>query len=137
MYQPMSVIVTAFKESDVKNSLKGFGVLVPRMEKKNGFFTLGMCIFLVICLRCIIFFPSNIIHSEYDIKQRLLNSEALFSALVVLVAHYKIIAQRFFIACIGTMFSSSMFPDRAPPGQVVFTTFVGGSRNRALASAPL
>lgn len=76
VYQPMSVIVTAFKESDVKNSLKGFGVLVPRMEKKNGFFTLG------------------------------------------------------------TMFSSSMFPDRAPPGQVVFTTFVGGSRNRALASAP-
>ncbi|KAG0606106.1 hypothetical protein M758_9G114400 [Ceratodon purpureus] len=76
VYQPMSVVITAFKESDVKNALKGFGVLVPRKEQKNGFFTLG------------------------------------------------------------TLFSSSMFPDRAPPGQVVFTTFVGGSRSRALASAP-
>jgi oxygen-dependent protoporphyrinogen oxidase len=76
VYQPMSVVVTAFKETDVKNALKGFGVLVPRKEQKNGFFTLG------------------------------------------------------------TLFSSSMFPDRAPPGQVVFTTFVGGSRSRALASAP-
>jgi hypothetical protein len=37
----------------------------------------------------------------------------------------------------GTLFSSSMFPDRAPAGQVVFTTFIGGSRNRALAAAPL
>lgn len=41
MYQPMSVVVTAFKETDVKNALKGFGVLVPRKEQKNGFFTLG------------------------------------------------------------------------------------------------
>ncbi|CAK9224143.1 unnamed protein product [Sphagnum troendelagicum] len=38
---------------------------------------------------------------------------------------------------LGTLFSSSMFPDRAPAGQVVFTTFIGGSRNRALAAAPL
>lgn len=38
----MSVVITAFKETDVKNALKGFGVLVPRKEQKNGFFTLGM-----------------------------------------------------------------------------------------------
>jgi hypothetical protein len=41
VYQPMSVVITAFKETDVKNALKGFGVLVPRKEQKNGFFTLG------------------------------------------------------------------------------------------------
>eukprot|EP00249_Psilotum_nudum_P010281 c22447_g1_i1 orf=364-1857(-) len=35
---------------------------------------------------------------------------------------------------LGTIFSSSMFPDRAPPNQMVFTTFIGGSRNRDLAS---
>ncbi|KAH7292538.1 hypothetical protein KP509_29G073400 [Ceratopteris richardii] len=37
---------------------------------------------------------------------------------------------------LGTLFSSSMFPDRAPPGSLLFTTFIGGSRNRELASRP-
>lgn len=45
IYQPMSVVVTAFKEADVKNALGGFGVLVPRKEQKNGFFTLGMSLY--------------------------------------------------------------------------------------------
>lgn len=38
---------------------------------------------------------------------------------------------------LGTLFSSMMFPDRAPSDQYLYTTFVGGSRNRALAGAPL
>ena len=37
----------------------------------------------------------------------------------------------------GTLFSSAMFADRAPPGHTLFTTFVGGSRNRDLALRPL
>ncbi|PKA57754.1 Protoporphyrinogen oxidase, mitochondrial [Apostasia shenzhenica] len=37
---------------------------------------------------------------------------------------------------LGTLFSSMMFPDRAPSDQYLFTTFVGGNRNKALASAP-
>ncbi|KAK1266008.1 hypothetical protein QJS04_geneDACA016680 [Acorus gramineus] len=36
---------------------------------------------------------------------------------------------------IGTLFSSMMFPDRAPNDQYLYTTFVGGSRNRDLAGA--
>ncbi|XP_008783797.2 protoporphyrinogen oxidase, mitochondrial isoform X3 [Phoenix dactylifera] len=38
---------------------------------------------------------------------------------------------------LGTLFSSMMFPNRAPNDQYLYTTFVGGSRNRDLAGAPL
>ena len=37
---------------------------------------------------------------------------------------------------LGTLFSSSLFPQRAPPGHVLLTSFVGGSRNRAAATLP-
>lgn len=37
---------------------------------------------------------------------------------------------------VGTLFSSMMFPDRAPDDQYLYTTFVGGSHNRDLAGAP-
>lgn len=37
---------------------------------------------------------------------------------------------------VGTLFSSMMFPDRAPDDQYLYTTFVGGSQNRDLAGAP-
>ncbi|CAL1391490.1 unnamed protein product [Linum trigynum] len=36
---------------------------------------------------------------------------------------------------LGTLFSSMMFPDRAPDDQYLYTTFVGGSRNKELAKA--
>ena len=36
---------------------------------------------------------------------------------------------------LGTLFSSTLFPGRAPDGQVLLTTFVGGERNPELASA--
>ncbi|KAJ3675434.1 hypothetical protein LUZ60_004476 [Juncus effusus] len=36
---------------------------------------------------------------------------------------------------LGTLFSSMMFPDRAPSDQHVYTTFIGGSRNKDLAGA--
>lgn len=36
---------------------------------------------------------------------------------------------------LGTLFSSMMFPDRAPSDLHLYTTFVGGSRNRELAKA--
>ncbi|MQL71133.1 hypothetical protein Taro_003457 [Colocasia esculenta] len=36
---------------------------------------------------------------------------------------------------LGTLFSSMMFPDRAPSDQYLYTTFIGGSRNRDLAGA--
>lgn len=35
----------------------------------------------------------------------------------------------------GTLFSSMMFPDRAPNDLYLYTTFVGGSRNSDLAKA--
>ncbi|KAI4389697.1 hypothetical protein MLD38_001896 [Melastoma candidum] len=38
---------------------------------------------------------------------------------------------------LGTLFSSMMFPDRAPSDLYLYTTFVGGSRNRELAKAPI
>ncbi|KAF5961686.1 hypothetical protein HYC85_002895 [Camellia sinensis] len=36
---------------------------------------------------------------------------------------------------LGTLFSSMMFPDRAPSDLYLYTTFVGGSRNKELAKA--
>ncbi|KAM7279307.1 hypothetical protein ACFE04_006441 [Oxalis oulophora] len=36
---------------------------------------------------------------------------------------------------LGTLFSSMMFPDRAPSDLHLYTTFVGGSRNQELANA--
>ncbi|PSQ80905.1 MAG: protoporphyrinogen oxidase [Bacteroidetes bacterium QS_8_68_15] len=36
---------------------------------------------------------------------------------------------------LGTLFSSSVFPHRAPEGRVLLTTFVGGTRNPELAGA--
>ncbi|MCO5582045.1 hypothetical protein L7F22_035936 [Adiantum nelumboides] len=74
IYQPLSVLLMAFKKEHVKHPLDGFGVLVPSKEQANGLTTLG------------------------------------------------------------TLFSSSMFPDRAPPDTMLFTSFIGGSRNRDLAS---
>ncbi|XP_020580013.1 protoporphyrinogen oxidase, mitochondrial isoform X2 [Phalaenopsis equestris] len=38
---------------------------------------------------------------------------------------------------LGTLFSSMMFPDRAPANQYLYTTFVGGTRNRNLTGASL
>ncbi|GMH25702.1 hypothetical protein Nepgr_027545 [Nepenthes gracilis] len=38
---------------------------------------------------------------------------------------------------LGTLFSSMMFPDRAPSDLYLYTTFVGGSRNRELAKASM
>ncbi|XP_073007889.1 protoporphyrinogen oxidase, mitochondrial isoform X2 [Typha latifolia] len=38
---------------------------------------------------------------------------------------------------LGTLFSSMMFPERAPEDQYLYTTFIGGSRNRDLAGASL
>ncbi len=37
---------------------------------------------------------------------------------------------------LGTMFSSSLFPERAPKGHVLLTTFAGGERNPELAQLP-
>eukprot|EP00897_Mesotaenium_endlicherianum_P005463 jgi/Mesen1/4945/ME000247S04227 len=71
-YQPMTLVINAFKAADVLQPLPGFGVLVPAAEQAKGLKTLG------------------------------------------------------------TLFSSAMFWDRAPPGQVLFTTFVGGSRSRSV-----
>ncbi|XP_061342951.1 protoporphyrinogen oxidase 2 isoform X2 [Gastrolobium bilobum] len=36
---------------------------------------------------------------------------------------------------LGTLFSSMMFPDRAPSDLYLYTTFIGGTRNRELAQA--
>ncbi|KAL9254764.1 Protoporphyrinogen oxidase 2-like protein [Drosera capensis] len=74
-YLPLSVIVTAFKKSNVRSPLEGFGVLIPSKEEQNG------------------------------------------------------------LKSLGTLFSSVMFPDRAPSDVHVYTTFVGGSRSRELAKA--
>ncbi|XP_062184825.1 protoporphyrinogen oxidase, mitochondrial [Phragmites australis] len=44
--------------------------------------------------------------------------------------------QKHGLKTLGTLFSSMMFPDRAPDDQYLYTTFVGGSHNGDLAGAP-
>ncbi|KAF7801676.1 protoporphyrinogen oxidase 2 isoform X1 [Senna tora] len=43
--------------------------------------------------------------------------------------------QKHGLKTLGTLFSSMMFPDRAPSNLHLYTTFIGGSRNRELAQA--
>ncbi|KAM3306894.1 protoporphyrinogen oxidase, mitochondrial isoform X1 [Capsicum chacoense] len=43
--------------------------------------------------------------------------------------------QKHGLKTLGTLFSSMMFPDRAPSNVYLYTSFVGGSRNRELAKA--
>lgn len=58
---------------------------------------------------------------------------------VLFVSRYSVTACPFISAikfpATGTLFSSMMFPDRAPSDVYLYTTFVGGSRNRELAKA--
>ena len=69
-YPPVAVAVLGYKREQVKIDLKGFGFLIPEVEKRK---------------------------------------------------------------ILGTIWSSSIFPNRAPEGYVEFTTFVGGSRQPKLA----
>ncbi len=70
-YPPVAVAVLGYKREQVKIDLKGFGFLVPEVEKRN---------------------------------------------------------------ILGTIWSSSIFPNRAPEGYVELTTFIGGSRQPKLAA---
>ncbi|KAK4272172.1 hypothetical protein QN277_020761 [Acacia crassicarpa] len=45
------------------------------------------------------------------------------------------IEQQHGLKTLGTLFSSMMFPDRAPSNLYLYTTFIGGSRNKELARA--
>lgn len=51
-----------------------------------------------------------------------------FGMLVPKIENFKIL---------GTIFSSSLFPDRAPAGQVLLTSYIGGERQPDLASLPV
>ena len=68
-HPPVSSVFTGFRREDVTHPLDGFGVLVPRVERRS---------------------------------------------------------------ILGTVFSSTLFPGRAPDGHVALTTFVGGSRQPLL-----
>lgn len=69
----VAVRVMGFRREDVAHPLDGFGMLVPRVERRR---------------------------------------------------------------ILGTLFSSTLFPGRAPEGHVCLTTFVGGERDPALAALP-
>src|SRR4029078_11987396 len=50
-----------------------------------------------------------------------------FGALIPKIEGFKIL---------GTIFSSSLFPNRAPAGHVTLTSYIGGERQPELASRP-
>lgn len=67
--------------------------------------------------------PMSIIHLGYK-KEKIHHPLDGFGLLVPEVENYEIL---------GTLFSSSLFPGRAPVDHALLTTFVGGSRNPDLA----
>ncbi len=67
--------------------------------------------------------PMSIIHLGYK-KEQVHHPLDGFGLLVPEVEHFKIL---------GTLFSSSLFPGRAPVGHALLTTFIGGSRYPELA----
>lgn len=71
-HPPIASVFTGYRRGDIAHPLDGFGLLVPRIERRN---------------------------------------------------------------ILGTLFSSTLFPGRAPAGHVALTTFVGGSRQPELALA--
>lgn len=111
-YMPLSVIITTFKKEDVKRPLEGFGVLVPSKEQQNGLKTLG----------------NTLLGSPR--WRNLDNFHYVLAIHILSCTHHAWI-----LFCTGTLFSSMMFPDRAPKDSYLYTTFVGGSRNKELAKA--
>jgi oxygen-dependent protoporphyrinogen oxidase len=69
-YPPVMSVALGFERHQVRHPLDGFGMLIPRRERRNT---------------------------------------------------------------LGTLFSSTLFPGRAPEGQVLLTAFIGGARNEAVA----
>jgi len=74
VYPPVVSFTMGFKREDVAHPLDGFGVLIPKVERRN---------------------------------------------------------------CLGTLFTSSLFGDRAPAGHVTLTSYIGGMRAPELALKPL
>jgi len=72
-YPPVTSFTMGFQREDVAHPLDGFGVLIPKVEKRN---------------------------------------------------------------CLGTLFTSSLFADRAPEGHVTLTSYIGGMRAPELALKP-
>lgn len=72
-HAPIAVVALGFRRDEVAHPLDGFGMLVPRVERRR---------------------------------------------------------------ILGTLFSSTLFPGRAPAGHVLLTTFVGGERSPELAQLP-
>ena len=73
VYPPVTSYTMGFKRADVAHLLDGFGVLIPKVEKRN---------------------------------------------------------------CLGTLFTSSLFEDRAPTDHVTLTSYIGGMRAPELALKP-
>jgi oxygen-dependent protoporphyrinogen oxidase len=74
VYPPVTSFTMGFRRDDVAHPLDGFGVLIPKVEKRN---------------------------------------------------------------CLGTLFTSSLFNDRAPAGHVTLTSYIGGMRAPELALKPM
>ena len=68
-------------------------------------------------------FPLSVVYHGYDAKD-LSHPLDGFGFLVPEIEEMNIL---------GTLFSSTLFPGRAPEGKVLLTTFVGGERNPELA----
>ncbi|XP_024031332.1 protoporphyrinogen oxidase, chloroplastic/mitochondrial [Morus notabilis] len=115
-----------------KNSLSIDAVIVtaPLCNVKEMKITRSGTLFPLNFLPEVTYVPLSVIISTFR-KENIKRPLEGFGVLVPSVE------QRNGLKTLGTLFSSMMFPDRAPSDLYLYTTFVGGSRNKELASASI
>ncbi|KAL3526306.1 hypothetical protein ACH5RR_010962 [Cinchona calisaya] len=116
------------KKMSDENSFDAVIVTAPLHSLKDMKITKRGNPFLLDFIPEVIYLPASVIITTFKKK----NVKQPLEGFGVLVPSKE---QQNGLKTLGTLFSSMMFPDRAPDDTYLYTTFVGGSRNKELAKA--
>ncbi|CDP16674.1 unnamed protein product [Coffea canephora] len=116
------------KKMSEEKSFDAVIVTAPLNNLKDMKITKGGKPFLLDFIPEVTYLPVSVVISTFNKK----NVRRPLEGFGVLVPSKE---QQNGLKTLGTLFSSMMFPDRAPNDTYLYTTFVGGSRNKELAKA--